>query len=423
MRFHRGIGIIEYKDTRCPLRGILRKGNKTMFMMKVPESALYLLYRLNQAGFEAYIVGGAVRNALLSQHAHDIDICTDALPEDVLTVFHDMTVIPTGIRHGTVTVVVRHVPYEITTYRTESGYQDHRHPDSVSFTNALREDLSRRDFTVNAMCWHPQEGLIDLFGGERDLQDEIIRTVGDPYQRFDEDALRILRALRFAARLGFSIEETTAKALKELSGTLSLISKERITAELKGILEAESCADMLYEYRSVFEVVLPQLKQLSEEQYLCMRERVRLSEADCIARLALWFSDADPSWQKELTLSNAEYTSVCDLMRHKADPLETTADLRKLLSALKVSSHTYAVYRNAYDRECSLDESRLRDILERGDCISLKQLDLNGNDLTSAGYKGKQIADLLNACLTAVMEDRVPNEKKDLLALCEQISQ
>lgn len=392
--------------------------------MELPESAAWCLKRLNEAGFEAYIVGGAVRSALLHEKPHDFDICTDAVPEETAAVFHDVPVITTGIRHGTVTVVRNGEMYEITTYRTESGYQDHRHPDEVRFTSRLEEDLSRRDFTVNAMAWSPEKGLIDCFGGVRDIENRIIRTVNDPRDRFGEDALRILRALRFAARLGFDIDADTAAALTECAPTLALISPERITAELRGILEAKDCVPVLSGYRQVIAAVLPETGDLDEETYSLIMRRLGRCRPLFEARLALYLEPCATSWKQQLRLSRRQLRDAEDLIRHAEDPAGTVIECRKLLSVLTADPGLYAAFRSARDLEDDDRLSRLFDeIMRRGDVISLSRLAVNGNDLVSAGYSGKQIAFLLDACLQAVMEEKAANDKKDLLALCRQIIQ
>lgn len=208
--------------------------------IKLPISVQYILDRLQSAGFEGYVVGGCVRDSLMNKIPHDWDICTNALPEQVTEIFKDKKVIPTGIKHGTVTVLLENYGisylYEITTYRKDGKYSDGRHPDNVEFVPDLKEDLSRRDFTINAMAYNPQKGLIDFFGGRNDLENRIIKCVGTPKHRFSEDALRIMRAVRFAMTLGFTIEANTQEAMDELAGNLKQISIERINSELCKIL-------------------------------------------------------------------------------------------------------------------------------------------------------------------------------------------
>ena len=228
-------------------------------MKTLPAPAREALSRLEAAGFAAYLVGGCVRDSLLGRSPGDWDITTAALPEQVEAVFAGERIIETGLKHGTVTVLLAGLPLEITTFRTESGYSDHRHPDAVAFTPSLEEDLARRDFTVNAMAQSRDGGLFDPFGGRGDLEQRIIRCVGEPELRFREDALRILRALRFAAQLDFSIDPATAAAAHALRDTLALVSRERIAAELTKLLCGPAARRILTEYWEILAVPLPEL--------------------------------------------------------------------------------------------------------------------------------------------------------------------
>ena len=243
-----------------PLAIFLRKGgNTTMLQISLPQTVREVLDRLNAAGQEAYVVGGCVRDRLLGREPADWDIATSALPDETRRIFADRSVIDTGIRHGTVSVLLDGQPLEITTYRIESAYSDHRHPDTVSFTRSLREDLRRRDFTINAMAYHPIDGLQDFFGGQADLKARIVRCVGDPRQRFEEDALRIVRALRFASVLGCSIDGATKTALLEQAPSLSQIAVERVAHELQRLLCGDHVLPILMDYAAVLTVILPEL--------------------------------------------------------------------------------------------------------------------------------------------------------------------
>ena len=228
----------------------------------IPASVCGIIGRLNHAGYEAWAVGGCVRDSLLGRTPHDWDLCTSALPEQVAEVFRGERLLPTGLAHGTQTLLEDGKPYEITTYRVELGYSDGRHPDAVAFTPSLTEDLARRDFTVNAMACHPTLGLADPFGGQADLQAGVLRAVGDPEQRFSEDALRILRALRFAAVYGLAVEEHTARAARTLAPRLALVSRERVTQELWKLLAAPdgaAAARVLRQFPEVVREILPEL--------------------------------------------------------------------------------------------------------------------------------------------------------------------
>lgn len=232
-------------------------------MKSIPDPAREALSRLEAAGYAAYLVGGCVRDSLLGRTPGDWDITSSALPEQTEAVFAGERVIETGLKHGTVTVLLDDLPLEITTFRRESGYADHRHPDAVVFTPSLEEDLSRRDFTVNAMAWSPVRGLADPFGGRADLEKGIIRCVGDPEQRFGEDALRILRALRFSAQLDFAIDPDTAAAALALRQTLELVSRERIAAELTKLLCGPAARRVITTFWPILAVPLPELAPMA----------------------------------------------------------------------------------------------------------------------------------------------------------------
>ena len=225
--------------------------------IRMDEGAAELLDTLHRAGYAAYVVGGCVRDSLLGLTPHDWDLCTSALPQQGMELFGEEKCIPTGLQHGTVTVKQGGGLYEITTFRTEGAYTDGRHPDEVHFVPDVREDLARRDFTINAMAYNAKEGLIDPFGGQADLQSGILRAVGVPHQRFTEDALRILRLYRFAARFGFAIDPPTAQAAQELCAHLDCVSVERIEEELAKLLSTPAPAAYLDE--KILGVVLPEL--------------------------------------------------------------------------------------------------------------------------------------------------------------------
>lgn len=227
--------------------------------IEIPEEVGAILAVLERHGFEAYVVGGCVRDSLLGQTPHDWDICTAALPEEVMGCFTGERTLPTGIAHGTVTLVREGVPYEITTFRVDGDYSDGRHPDSVSFVRNLTEDLARRDFAVNAMAYSPRTGVVDCFGGWQDLQERQVRAVGKPAARFEEDALRILRALRFASVYGFGIEAKTASAARKLKNTLTNVAVERIFSEFARLLCGSGAGRVLTAFPDIFSVFLPEI--------------------------------------------------------------------------------------------------------------------------------------------------------------------
>lgn len=236
-------------------------------MDRLPEDVRTLLQVLHDHGFEAYVVGGCVRDSLLSLEPHDWDITTNALPEETIKLFEflNLQVIKTGLKHGTVAVFMNGETYEITTYRVDGNYTDLRHPDTVKFVSSLEEDLKRRDFTINAMAYNEEEGLIDLFGGQKDLNDRIIRCVGSPYDRFNEDPLRMLRAIRFGANLNFILDKKINDAIRRQEKLILSISKERITSEFEKMLVSNNKNALRYyldRYERIFAIICPPLYEM-----------------------------------------------------------------------------------------------------------------------------------------------------------------
>lgn len=363
----------------------------------------YIISALNNAGFSAYAVGGCVRDMLLGREVDDFDITTSALPEEIKTVFSSFPVIETGIKHGTVTVLIDRKPYEVTTFRTESCYTDSRHPDSVTFVRDLASDLARRDFTVNAIAFSPREGIVDPFGGIEDLKKQILRAVGDPYQRFNEDALRILRALRFSSKLGFSIEKNTSKAIFALSDSILKVSKERVYAELKKLLCGKNAVPVITEYLSVIKKIIPVNGEIPLLEKLPRDYRFRFS-ALCGGSVADVLSS--------LRADN-ETKHICKLLADSVSiPAEKIA-LKHYISALgRESSLLVASYRRfLYGEDAKhLTES----LLTSGEPLFLQDLAVNGSDLISLGIKGENIGKTLKNLLTSVLNGEIENTKQAL---------
>ena len=227
--------------------------------LTLPKNVEFIINRLENAGFEAFCVGGAVRDSVMNITPGDWDITTSALPEETKAIFGDFKTIDTGIKHGTITIIMDKKPYEVTTFRIDGEYNDNRHPENVLFTRNLKDDLSRRDFTINALAYNKKTGLADLFGGQADIYNSIIRTVGEPEKRFKEDGLRIMRALRFSAVLGFDIEENTKKAIHKNKDLLKNISAERLSAELIKLICGKNAFKILMEFPDVFSVFIPEI--------------------------------------------------------------------------------------------------------------------------------------------------------------------
>lgn len=396
-------------------------------MMYLPDYVRNVMSKLNEHGYECYVVGGAVRSSLLDLPVHDYDLTTNALPEQTKEVFKDYRLIETGIKHGTVTVISDHIPLEITTYRKESEYKDHRHPDAVEFTSALQEDCARRDFTVNALCYHPNSGIQDFYNGQQDLQDRLIRCIRDPHKRFEEDALRILRAIRFAARLNFAIEDRTAEALHECRDLLKYISIERIHEETDGILLAPGCSELLKKCRDVLEVYIPEFSALSPEVFEKTADSLSLCVLNPAVRMAVFLEKLEP-WEAEQVIqrmkySNADRKLLHTLLKHRNDPVSARREIRHLLSSIECTYEEYLSFRCACDMSVCYEEaaSLCRTVLDEKDCISLKQMDLSGKDLASIGIRGKEISLVLGQLLSEVMDDVTANRKENLLARAEEI--
>lgn len=405
-----------------------QKADTAVYPLSVPTKKI--LHRLQSAGFEAYLVGGCVRDFLLGRVPTDFDVTTNALPAEIQSVFSDVETIDTGIRHGTVTVLIDRIPFEVTTYRVDLGYSDGRHPDAVRFTRSLREDAARRDFTVNAMAYNDSEGLKDFFGGEDDLAAHVIRCVGEPNRRFQEDALRVLRAVRFASVLGFDIEPATAQALFDHAGQLTAVSKERITAELSKLLCGKAVLPVLSAYMPVLYPCLPELRTLPRDAIQSAANVCGAVPAAPAVRLAALLSGLTTeeafSALAGLRLPSRLVSDVQTLLLHLPVPLDPNRPaLRRLLGALGAErledllSLKLAVCQNAGDQaETAAVQAAAalsRQILADGDCCTIRQLAVSGSDLAELGFRGAAVGQLLRELLDAVTDDRLPNERTALL--------
>ena len=379
-------------------------------MIPLDKNSIYIIDRLAQNGFNAYAVGGAVRDGLLGRAICDIDIATDALPDEMHSVFEGERLVDTGIRHGTVTLVRDGTPYEITTFRTELGYSDSRHPDAVSFVKDIVTDLSRRDFTVNAMAYSPSEGLIDPFGGRDDLKKGILRTVGEPADRFSEDALRILRCIRFSSVYGFTAEQNTFDACYALRDTIKSISRERAYAELSKILTGDYSARILEEYYGVI------LGLLGE--YSVPRTYSQLPKSP-----AMRFSALCGSRVGEVLLSLRADKNTCreaSAYAHSRPIPKTLPQIKRFINEHGVPlAKQIAIYRNALFGEDG--DGIVSRVADSGECLSVQQLDINGSDLQTLGIKGSDIKKTLDALLFAVFDGELANSKELLLKKAKYI--
>ena len=433
--------------------------------MEFDVRAISVLNQLKTAGYEAYLVGGCVRDYLRNVEPHDYDITTSALPEEMLQVFPDRPVIETGIKHGTVTVLADELAVEVTTYRVDGTYADGRHPDAVVFTRSLVEDLARRDFTINAMAWSPESGVVDPFEGQKDLNLGILRCVGDPIRRFTEDGLRILRGLRFASVLGFSLESTTESALRLLKDRLNLVSAERIREELVKLLCGKDVFRVLSAYPEVLGVFLPEIlpsvdfdqhnfhhiysvhkhllhavESVPPIPHLRMAALLHdIAKPQCFslddAGVGHFYGHAARSAEiadeilHRLRFSNEERHRIVTLIRHHDTPIDPSpAAVRRKLNKLGaegffdllalIRADNLALAPEFHNRQAIYDtlEEIAREILSENQCFSLKDLAVKGDDLISLGYQGKEIGNALQFLLDAVLDDKCPNEKSTLLS-------
>ncbi len=440
--------------------------------IRLPEAVSGIIETLQRAGFEAYAVGGCVRDSILGRCPDDWDITTSAKPEQVKALFK--RTVDTGIQHGTVTVLKDRAGYEVTTYRIDGEYEDARHPRNVTFTASLEEDLKRRDFTINAMAYNDEEGLVDIFGGLADMENKIIRCVGNAEERFTEDALRMMRAVRFSAQLGYRIEEETKAAVCKLSKTLSKISAERIRTELVKLL----CSGHPERIRTCYEtgmtaVFLPEFDRMMEtgqnnphhcysvgEHTICALSHV---EPDKALRLAILFHDMGKPITKSTDEEGVDHfyghaqesaRIAKEAMRRLKFDNDTMDRVARLVAAHDVRIEPGAKYmRRALNRlgedlfpalfdvkeadmkaqsgycrcekEASLDGMRreYEEVIRNRDCVSLKELAVNGNDLIAAGMPpGKGIGTVLKALLDQVLEDPALNTKEYLLWQAQQLA-
>lgn len=435
----------------------------------IPQFVRTALDRLNECGYEGYIVGGCVRDSLLGKKPHDYDVCTNCTPDKMLEVFANFRTIENGLKHGTLTVLIESEPVEITCYRSDGEYIGHRKPAQVTFESSLEEDLKRRDFTVNAMAYSPKEGLIDLYGGQGDLEKGIIKCVGEPEKRFDEDALRILRGLRFSSCLGFEIEEKTSKAILEQRELLKSISAERIASELKKLLCGKGVRKILLDYREVIAVFIPELRESFD-----FRQNNPHHFLDVYGHICLSVENVRPQWQMRLTMllhdigkprmhtvdengishfkkhqfegaymaekilkrlriDNASAKYIYELIWEHDNRIPATKksvrrfmaqhDFDFVMDYLEVRrADTYA--QSDYKRQEKLAEldhiaELAIEIKEDNECIHICDLDINGKDLLQMGFGGKDIGIGLELALNGVIDEKVENKKEELKGYIE----
>lgn len=394
--------------------------------MEIQKSVAGALSMLEACGHEAFIVGGSVRDLLMGRAPGDWDICTSARPLQVAECFREYPTHPTGLRHGTLTVLLEGTPLEITTYRADGPYENNRRPREVTFVSNLRKDLARRDFTVNAMAYSPAAGLVDPFGGAEDLKAGILRSVGEPEARFSEDGLRIMRALRFASRLGFAIDPALDKALHSQRHLLGNISAERQNAELCGLLDGGGAGKVLAEYPDVLEAFIPELGSVIKEgRWPWVAGRVAAVPGDRILRLALLLGELGEKSARiilsRLRFDNATQEAVGGLVRRQHTPLGQAGVLQWLnrLGAEQLGRLLLVKKALGLETPGDLDafEKRMQTALTEGQCYRLEDLAVDGNDVIRAGIRqGKEVGRTLCTLLERVMDGGLPNERDALLA-------
>ena len=399
-------------------------------IIDLPKNVKNIIERLKEHGFEGFAVGGCVRDSLLNKTPTDWDINTDALPADMKKIFKKT--FDTGIAHGTVTVLMDGVGYELTTYRIDGNYSDGRHPDSVSFSKNLSEDLCRRDFTINAMAYSHNKGIVDLFGGRKDLQNGVIRAVGDAKKRFDEDALRMLRAVRFAAQLGFKIDDDTFAAIREKAKLLSKVSKERIFVELNKSLCGDFAQNIKMVYTSgLYKYIGKEFAKLDENIYNFYTRKFH-NKKHMYWAVFLENIESVEAVKKilfELKSDNATRNNTYLLVKELKNPLQSSdEDIRWSLH--RIGADLFCDYieilksdKKNVDILDKIDtiENRYSLILKENHAYEISMLDITGKDLMDIGIsKGPKIGEILEFLLKKVIENPLNNEKSSLLRLVKE---
>lgn len=363
----------------------------------ISKSALFAITRLTKAGFSAYLVGGSVRDFLMGKIPHDFDIATSATPEEMLSLFGDVTTFESGITHGTVAIHLDGENVEMTTFRSDGDYKDHRHPESVIFSKKIEDDLTRRDFTVNAMAYSESQGLIDLFGGKEDLEKKVIKCVGEPKRRFEEDALRILRALRFSSVLGFEIEKNTANEIHAQKELLSFVSRERIAEEIKKLLSGESVGKVIEEYSDVLKVLFDGINPDSQE--------IEKSKSLDKRLFILLLSDEFEKNVYSLHLSKKERQKLISAYKIKDSVPTDLAEMKKLISEYGKEAV-----------EIVFSDNELFDKALLSGCIGVEDLKVRGEDVIALGVKPSLlVGQLLNSLVDEILEDKLVNEREILI--------
>lgn len=433
--------------------------------IQLSDGVKVIISKLNSYGFEAFAVGGCVRDCVIGLVPHDWDICTNAKPEQIKHCFKDFDTFDSGIKHGTISVIYKRSIYEITTYRIDGEYLDSRHPESVEFTNDITKDLARRDFTVNAMAYNEEKGLVDPFGGIQDVSRKIIKCVGDPDKRFDEDALRILRALRFASVYGFSIDKKTSDSVKNKSYLLRNIAYERIAAEFNKLLCGKNVEEILNGYKEVFSVFIPEFKPMFNFKQLNVHSNedlwhqttalVKIVEKDPLLRVAMLLHDIGkpescpngrckyynyPKLSAEIAeriLLRLRYSKnfVDDCLKlieyQDVRLYDSKKNLKRVMNIVGVDNTRHlikiqqAINSLLYfkqDEKFMTAQRQLEEIINGDECFKLSHLAVNGQDIINLGIKeGKAVGEILDILVNKVINEELPNTKIILLEAAKKL--
>lgn len=433
--------------------------------IQLSDGVKVIISKLNNYGFEAFAVGGCVRDCVIGLVPHDWDICTNAKPEQIKHCFKDFDTFDSGIKHGTISVIYKRSIYEITTYRIDGEYLDSRHPESVEFTNDITKDLARRDFTVNAMAYNEEKGLVDPFGGIQDVSRKIIKCVGDPDKRFDEDALRILRALRFASVYGFSIDKKTSDSVKNKSYLLRNIAYERIAAEFNKLLCGKNVEEILNGYKEVFSVFIPEFKPMFNFKQLNVHSNedlwhqttalVKLVEKDPLLRVVMLLHDIGkpescpngrckyynyPKLSAEIAeriLLRLRYSKnfVDDCLKlieyQDVRLYDSKKNLKRVMNIvgvdntrrlIKIQQAINSLLYFKQDEKFMTAQRQLEEIINGDECFKLSHLAVNGKDIINLGIKeGKAVGEILDILVNKVIDEELPNTKIILLEAAKKL--
>lgn len=397
--------------------------------INIPKKVETALNILNKNGYEAYIVGGCVRDSLLGSAPNDWDITTSAKPEEICNCFKGYRTINTGLKHGTVTVIINGMQLEITTYRIDGKYTDNRRPDSVLFTNDVSDDLRRRDFTINALAYN-KEGIVDLFDGISDIENKIIKCVGEPDERFNEDGLRILRALRFASVLDFNIDEKTSWSIHKNKELLNNISKERISSEFSKLVTGSNFCNIMSEYKDVIEIIISEVKSFNEKTWEnILASMDNTNELVLKLSLLLYKTKNAENILKNLKYEGKTVKDVKAIVSNKdeeliPDKISIKKQLNKIgydnyINLVNFKTAIYKVNEDKNNQELNNIknvEMKLNDIVVNKECYNLKQLKVNGENLIEEGFaKGIFLGSILNEILCLVIEEQLENKKEVLI--------